>query len=171
MQRLEHPPSLGGFAAGIFAGTLLQIMALAVADVGGVVATVQNFSRRQDRIDGTQALLRVFGGLFVLMGVAIMASRGHVDFYHNLMHLTWGGLAVGASIAGTKTAKLFSIASGAFYLSLGLLGLALGNASEHMARQIGAMHLHMGDHIFYLVHGGVFLRRQPDAWAQIGLSA
>lgn len=157
MQRLLHPASIGRFAAGIFLGTLLQITALAVTDVGGIVATVQNFSRRQDRMDGTKFLLRAFGGIFVLMSVVIMASRGHVDFYHNLMHLAWGVLAVAASVAGTRTAKLFCIGSGVFYLSLGLAGLTLGDSANHMAWHLGPMHLEVADHIFHLVLGGVFL--------------
>jgi Domain of unknown function (DUF4383) len=157
VQRLTHPASLGGFAAGIFLGTLLQITALAVTDVAGIVATVQNFSRRQNRTAGVKAVLRIFGGLFVLMSVAVIASRAHVDFYHNLMHLIWGILAISASFAATRSARLFCVGSGAFYLSLGLLGLALGNSTNHMAWQIGPMHLDRGDHIFHLVLGGIFL--------------
>ncbi|MGA8531876.1 MAG: DUF4383 domain-containing protein [Acidobacteriaceae bacterium] len=157
MQRLSHPASLGGFASGIFLGTLLQITALALTDVAGIVATVQNFSRRQNRTAGVKAVLRVFGSLFVLMGVVVIATRGRVDFYHNLMHLTWGILAIAASFAATKSARLFCVGSGVFYLSLGLLGLALGNSAAHMAWHFGPMHLDLGDHIFHLVLGGVFL--------------
>jgi hypothetical protein len=45
MLRLTHPGTVAPFAAGIFFGTLLQIIALLVIDVAGIVATVQNFRR------------------------------------------------------------------------------------------------------------------------------
>ncbi|HEY1743318.1 MAG TPA: hypothetical protein VGG18_09130, partial [Granulicella sp.] len=45
--RLTHPGSVGTFAAGIFAGALLQIVALVFTDIAGLVATVQNYRRMQ----------------------------------------------------------------------------------------------------------------------------
>lgn len=41
--RLTQPGSVGSFAAGIFGGTLLQIVALLVVDVVSVAAVIQNF--------------------------------------------------------------------------------------------------------------------------------
>lgn len=155
VQRLTHPSSVGRFGIGIFLGTLLQIVALATADVAGIVATAQNFRRRQHTGDGVRVALRVFGALFVLIGMLVIVGHARVDPYHNLMHLTWGLLAVGASFAGTKTARYFSIASGVFYLSLGLLGIALGNPAHHFMWYVGPIRLQTGDDIFHMVLGAV----------------
>ena len=40
--------------------------------------------------------------------------------YHNLMHLTWVALALGASFMGVNVAKRFCIGSGVFYLALAI---------------------------------------------------
>jgi hypothetical protein len=49
--RLTHPGAIGNFAAGIFIGTLLQIVALVATDLVGLAATVQNY-RRVSRANG-----------------------------------------------------------------------------------------------------------------------
>lgn len=48
MLRLTHPSAVGTFAAGIFIGTLLQIVMLLITDVAGIAATVENY-RLRDR--------------------------------------------------------------------------------------------------------------------------
>jgi hypothetical protein len=100
---------------------------------------------------------RFFGGLFAVMGVLVMVGGAHVDKYHNLMHLVWGALAFGISFVGETAAKRFSIASGAFYLTLATLGMLLGNPALNRAWYFGPMMLHTGDHIFHLVLGSIFL--------------
>lgn len=157
MQRLTHPGSVGNFAPGIFTGSLLLITSLMLADVAGLAATVQNFRRMEHTADSSKVLLRLFGGLFVLMGIMVMASGVHVDKYHNLMHLTWGLLAVGASFLGSTFAKRFCLGSGVFYLALAILGLTIGDPSMNRMWHAGPMVLHTGDHIFHLVLGSVFV--------------
>ena len=153
--RLTHPGSVGKFTAGIFLGALLQVVALAVTDIAGLVATVQNYRRGGAMDDNAKMACRVFGGLFVLLGAMVFAGRG--DKYHNLMHLVWGALALGASFLGPAVAKLFCIGSGVFYLALAILGLLIGNPSMNRGWYLGPMLLHTGDHIFHLVLGSVLL--------------
>jgi hypothetical protein len=155
--RLTHPGSVGKFAAGIFIGKLLQIVALVVTDIVGLVATVQNYRRNGTTNDSAKVACRLFGGLFVLMGILVIVGHAHTDRYHNLMHLTWGALALGASFLGPIVARRFCIGSGLFYQSLAILGLLIGNPSMNRAWYLGPILLHTGDHIFHLVLGSLFL--------------
>ncbi len=154
--RLTHPGSLGHFTAGIFLGKVLQLLALAVADIAGVAATIQNFRSRKTTGDGAQMACRFFGGIFVLMGVLVLAG-GIGDRYHNLMHLVWGALALGVSFLGATASKRFCIGSGVFYLTLAMLGLVLGNPAMNRAWYFGPILLHTGDDVFHLVLGSIFL--------------
>ncbi|MFC5861605.1 DUF4383 domain-containing protein [Acidicapsa dinghuensis] len=154
--RLTHPGSLGHFAAGIFVGKVLQLVALVVADVAGVAATIQNYRRRTTTGDGAQMACRFFGGIFVLMCALVMAG-GIGDRYHNLMHLVWGALALGVSFLGATASKRYCIGSGLFYLTLAMLGLVLGNSAMNRAWYFGPIMLHTGDDIFHLVLGSIFL--------------
>lgn len=156
MQRLTHPARIGRFAIGIFVGTLLLIAALATTDIAALVATFQNFRRRKSGADGPRVVLGVFGALFLLMGLRLIIGRAQVDSY-SVVQLTWGVLAIGVSVAGMKMTKLFCLGSGAFYLALGLLGVALGNPADHLAWYAGPIPLQIGDHIFHLVVGAVLL--------------
>jgi hypothetical protein len=155
--RLTHPGSVGKFAAGIWIGAILQIVALVVTDIAGLAATVQNYRRMGATSDSTKMACRIFGGIFVLMGTLVIVGGAHVDKYHNLMHLTWGALALGASFMGATVAKRFCIGSGIFYLALAMLGMLIGNPSMNRAWYLGPMLLHTGDHIFHLVLGAFFL--------------
>ena len=155
--RLTHPGSVGKFAAGIWIGAILQIVALVVTDLAGLAATVQNFRRSSSTTDSAKMACRFFGGIFVLMGIMVIVGGVHADKYHNLMHLIWGALALGASFLGLSISKRFCIASGMFYLALAILGLLIGNPSMNRAWYFGPMLLHTGDHIFHLVLGSLFL--------------
>jgi hypothetical protein len=157
LQRLSHPGSLGHFAPGIFAGTLGMILVLLLADIAGLVATVQNYRTRRHGTENSKMVLRFFGAIFVLMGAVVLLSRLHSDPYHNAMHMIWGALALGASFLSARRAKLFCIGSGLFYLSLAILGLTLGDPATSRAWQAGPMLLHTGDHVFHLVLGSIFL--------------
>ena len=157
MERLTHPGSIGHFAPGIFVGTLGMILLLLLTDVAGFVATVVNYRSRKHGMESSKMVLRFFGAIFVLMGVVVIASGLHADRYHNLMHMTWGALAIGASFLTAKGARLFCIGSGLFYLTLAVLGLTMGDSAMGRAWQAGPMLLHTGDHVFHLVLGGVFL--------------
>jgi hypothetical protein len=157
MVRIEHPGSLGHFVPGIFLGSVGLIVALLLTDVAGVVATILNYRRRQHVAGSSKMVLRFFGAIFVLMGVVVIATGLHSDRYHNLMHIMWGALAVAASFLTVKLARLFCISSGLFYVTLAVLGLAIGDPSMGRAWQAGPMLLHTGDHIFHLVLGLIFL--------------
>jgi len=155
--RLTHPGSVGKFAAGIFAGTLLQIVTLLFTDIAGLAATVQNYRHMENTSDSAKIVCRVFGGLFVFMGILAIISGTRIEKYHNLMQLTWGVLALAASFLGSKAAERFCIGSGVFYLALAVLGLMLGNPSMNRGWFIGPMPLHTGDHVFHLVLGSIYL--------------
>ena len=155
--RLTHPGSVGKFAAGIWIGAVLQIVALLVTDIAGLVATIQNYRRMGATDDSAKMACRLLGGIFVLMGILVIVGGARADKYHNLMHLIWGALALGASFMGSTVAKRFCIGSGVFYLALGALGLLIGNSSMNRAWYFGPMLLHTGDHIFHLVLGSLFL--------------
>jgi hypothetical protein len=155
--RLSHPGAVGGFAPGVFAGTLLLILALLTTAIAAIIATVQNYRRMARAGEGAKIACQIFGVVFVLVGLLMMGVGSPANKYHNLMHLVWGGLAIGASFLGTKLAARFCIASGAFYLGLASLGLLLGSASMNRAWSVGPMLLHTGDHIFHLVIGSVLL--------------
>jgi hypothetical protein len=157
MQRLTHPGSIGHFAPGIFLGTLGMLIFLLLADVAGILAAVLNYRSRKHAIEGSKILLRSFGAIFVLMGVVVLASGLHADRYHNLMHMVWGAMALGASFLAARAARLFCIGSGLFYLTLAILGLTIGDSAMGRAWQAGPMLLHTGDHVFHLVLGIIFL--------------
>lgn len=53
--------------------------------------------------------------------------------------------------------RRFCTASGLFYLTLAVLGLAMGNPALNRLWHFGPMTLHTGDHIFHLVLGSIFL--------------
>jgi len=157
LQRLTHPGSMGHFTPGIFLGTLGMIIFLLLTDVAGLVATVLNYRSRKPAMETSKMVLRSFGAIFVLMGVVVIVSGLHADRYHNLMHMVWGALALGASFLSPRVAKLFCIGSGLFYLTLALLGLTIGDSAMGRAWQAGPMLLHTGDHVFHLVLGSIFL--------------
>ena len=157
LQRLGHPGSIGHFAPGIFLGMLMQIVALFLTDGAGLVATVQNYRSRKHEIEVSKMVLRFFGAIFVLMGVVVIVSRLHADPYHNLTHMVWGALALGASFLALRIARVFCIGSGLFYLTLAVLGLTIGDPAMGRAWQAGPMLLHTGDHVFHLVLGSIFL--------------
>lgn len=157
IQRLTHPESIGHFAPGIFIGTLGQILSLLLLDVAGVAATIINYRRTNHRIVFSNLVLRLLGAIFLLTGIAAVVSKLHVDWYHNLMHMVWGALAIGATFLTLRTAKRFCIVSGLFYLSLAFLGLILGDAATDRAWHAGPILLHTADDIFHLVLGCALL--------------
>ena len=46
---------------------------------------------------------------------------------------------------------------GVFYLSLGVLGVIVGNAAVDRMWHVGPLHLTTGDHLFHIVLGSIFL--------------
>ena len=103
--RLTHPGSVGKFAAGIWIGAVLQIVALVVTDIAGLAATVQNYRRSGSTTDSAKMACRLFGGIFVLMGIMVIVGGAHADKYHNLMHLIWGALGAWRKLPGIDRCK------------------------------------------------------------------
>lgn len=158
MLLLRHPGALGGFAPGIFVGSLLLIISLLVTDVAGISATIQSLRRSGTlAADGPKLTCRILGVIFVLVGILMIVGKTHIDPYHNLMHMIWGALAIGISFFGATAARRCCAASGVFYLALAILGLSLGNPAANHAWHFGPMLLHTADHIFHMVLGLVLL--------------
>ena len=144
--RLSHPEMVG-----IFVGTVLQMAALVVGIGAGIVATAESYHSR------TSALVaRVFGVIFVALGIVVLVRGGPVDQCHNLLHIATGLIALYVGFVGSlAVARRFCLGFGAFYLALGALGLILGDPSPDRLWQVGPLHLEIADHGFHLVLGAV----------------
>ena len=79
--------TVGKFAAGIWIGAVLQIVALLVTDIAGLAATVQNYRRRELRATAQRWHAGFLAEYLSLMGILVIVGGAHVDKYHNLMHL------------------------------------------------------------------------------------
>jgi hypothetical protein len=67
--RLNNPSAVGAFI-----GTLIQIAGLAIADVSGLLATVQQYGTVM-----AKAVCKIAGLLFVIIGVIVLVRGGAVD--------------------------------------------------------------------------------------------
>lgn len=92
---------------------------------------------------------RVLGVLFTIAGVVTFVAGDSADFAHNTIHLASGLVAFGFGF--TKRARAFAVAFGGAYLTLGAVGLALGEL------HVGPLHLMTGDHVFHVVLGSIVL--------------
>jgi hypothetical protein len=146
--RLSNPGMVGAFI-----GTIIQIAGLSAADVAGLVAGVQQYGGTMAR-----AVCRIAGVLFVVLGGIVLVRGSAVDTYHNLLHLGTGVAALACAFAGSASAaRRFCAAVGAFYLALGVMGLITGNPAADRMWHAGPLHLTMGDHLFHIVLGSIFL--------------
>ena len=127
-----------------------------MTDVAGLAATVQNYLRSGSTTDSAKMICRVFGGIFVLMGILMIAGGLNADKYHNLMHLTWGP-PVWRKLPGVDHFKALLHWIGRVLSGTGILGLLIGNPSMNRAWYLGPMLLHTGDQIFHLMLGSLFL--------------
>jgi len=101
---------------------------------------------------------KIFGVLFIAIGLLVMIRRADVDMYHNFLHLGTGIIAAWLGFAGSRSAaKNFCLAFGAFYLLFGLSGIVAGDPSLDRLWHVGPLHLNTGDHIFHIVLGSIFL--------------
>jgi hypothetical protein len=146
--RLNNPSAVGAFI-----GTLIQIAGLAIADVSGLLATVQQYGTVM-----AKAVCKIAGLLFVIIGVIVLVRGGAVDTYHNLLHLGTGVVALVFGFAGSAAgSRRFCGVFGTFYVALGVLGVIAGNAAANRMLDVGPMHLTMGDHLFHIVLGSIFV--------------
>lgn len=77
--RLTHPAAVGTFPAGIFLGTLAQIIALLMTDIVGTAAAVQNYRRSNVAIDPAKTFCKIFGVPFIVIGLTVAARSMSVD--------------------------------------------------------------------------------------------
>jgi hypothetical protein len=146
--RLGNPAMVGAFI-----GTIIQIAGLAIADVGGLAAGVQQYGG-----DMARAVCKVAGVLFVVVGVVVFVRGSVADKYHNLLHFGTGVAALACGLASSASgARRFCAAVGAFYLALGVMGVLTGNPAADRMWHVGPLHLTIGDHLFHIVLGSLFL--------------
>jgi hypothetical protein len=146
--QLSHPE-----AVGVFAGTVIQMLALLVGLVAGIAATADSYQSRTSTL-----VCRIVGVIFVAMGLVVIVRGASVDQYHNLLHVATGLIALYFGFSGSFAgAKSFCLGSGAFYLALGALGMVLGDPSMNRMWYVGPLHLAVADHGFHLVLGTVLV--------------
>jgi hypothetical protein len=108
-----------------------------------------------------KTVCRILGVVFLLVGVCGFAAPtllgAHLTPPHNVVHIVSGVIALYFGFAGSLSgAKAFALVFGVVYLALGILGMALGVAPEHMWT-VGPLHLGQVDHGIHILLGVVFL--------------
>lgn len=109
-----------------------------------------------------KTVCKILGVVFLLFGIAGFAAPtllgAHLNPPHNLVHIVSGVIALYFGFAGSLSgAKGFSLVFGVLYLTLGLLGLVLGNPMENHLWHVGPLHLGTVDHGIHFLLGAVFL--------------
>jgi hypothetical protein len=121
-----------------------------------------------------QAVCKIAGLLFVIIGVIVLVRGGAVDTYHNLLHLGTGVVALVFGFAGSAAgSRRFCGVFGTSYIALGVLGVIAGNAAANRMLNVGPMHLTMGDHLFHIVLGSILVMSavpRPRALAAHGMT-
>ncbi|HEY1295711.1 MAG TPA: DUF4383 domain-containing protein [Chloroflexota bacterium] len=140
-------------AAGIFVGTVIQMLALVIGLFAGIFATAEGYRGRTAAI-----VCRMLGAIFVAIGVVAVFRGSPENLYHNLLHIATGIIALYVGIARPGAgARAFAVAFGVFYLALGTLGIVIGDAAMNRLWEIGPLHLTIGDHGFHLILGTILL--------------
>ena len=109
-----------------------------------------------------KTVCKILGVVFLLVGVLgfthlIDFVGAHLNGAHNAVHIVSGVIALYFGFAGSLSgAKGFALLFGVVYLALGLLGIALGAAPDHML-VVGPLHLGMVDHGSHGLLGVAFL--------------
>ena len=148
MNRLRAPE-----AAGVFAGTLIELAGLATANVAGLVATMQQYGTTMP------SLVAKFVGIpFVLIGAIIFVRGAGDETLHNLLHFITGLAAawVGFKMSAAAASR-FCIGAGTLYLTLGLAGLILGDPVSERMWAAGPLHLTTADHLLHIVLGAILM--------------
>lgn len=101
---------------------------------------------------------RVLGVAFVATGLAAFVFGEDHDRYHNAIHFVTGLIALVVGFAPSRSAaKIFCLAFGVGYLTLGGIGFAAGRPGSEYVWDLHVMHLDLADHVFHLVLGSVVL--------------
>ena len=108
-----------------------------------------------------KTVCKILGMVFLLVGIAGFAAPNllgaHLTPSNNLVHIISGVIAIYFGFAGSLSgAKAFSLVFGVVYLSLGILGMALGGGENRMW-QAGPLVLGTADHGIHILFGIVFL--------------
>jgi hypothetical protein len=108
-----------------------------------------------------KTVCKILGVVFLLVGVCGFAAPtllgAHLTPPHNVVHIVSGVIALYFGFAGSLSgAKAFALVFGVVYLALGILGMALGVAPDHMW-MVGPLHLGQVDHGIHILLGVVFL--------------
>jgi len=109
-----------------------------------------------------KTVCKILGVVFLLIGVlgftTVLSPLGaHLSPAHNVVHIVSGVIALYFGFAGSLAgAKGFSLVFGVVYLALGILGMALGSAGEHLWR-VGPLELGQVDHGIHILFGVIFL--------------
>lgn len=109
-----------------------------------------------------KTVCKILGVVFLLFGIAGFAAPdllgAHLNPPHNLVYFVSGVIALYFGFAGSLSgAKGFCLVFGLVYLSLGLLGMVLGDAADNRMWMVGPLHLGMADHGIHLLLGVAFL--------------
>jgi hypothetical protein len=117
-----------------------------------------------------RTICRILGVLFVIAGVIVIFRGEPGDQYHNLLHLGTGLVALAIGFGGSiAAASQFCVWFGVGYLTLGVLGMVVGDPLAGRLWHVGPLHLDSGDHGFHLVLGtiqlvgGLLTRRTVEA--------
>ncbi|HEX8097598.1 MAG TPA: DUF4383 domain-containing protein [Pyrinomonadaceae bacterium] len=126
-----------------------------------------------------KTICKLLGVVLLLVGIVGLvpsdAARGlmgtHLSIVHSIVHIASGALALYFGFAGTLSgARLFSLAFGAVYLLLGVVGFVAGTSQAvspgmpgmspdtHLFKPLqGVLELGTMDHVVHLLLGLVFL--------------
>jgi Domain of unknown function (DUF4383) len=109
-----------------------------------------------------KTVCKILGVVFLLVGVAGFAApnllSAHLTPPHNVVHIVSGVIALYFGFAGSLSgAKGFCLIFGLVYLSLGLVGLVLGDPADMRMWHVGPLMLGLADHCIHLLLGVAFL--------------
>jgi len=109
-----------------------------------------------------KTVCKILGVVFLLVGVAGFAKAdllgAHLTPPHNVVHIVSGVIALYFGFAGSLSgAKGFCLIFGLIYLSLGLVGLALGDPANMRMWQVGPLVLGLADHCIHILLAVAFL--------------
>jgi Domain of unknown function (DUF4383) len=109
-----------------------------------------------------KTVCKILGVVFVLVGVIGFVSPhllgAHLTPPHNVVHIVSGLIALYFGFAGTlSAAKMFSLVFGVVYLALGILGMALGDATDQRMWHVGPLDFGQADHGIHILLGVIFL--------------
>lgn len=106
----------------------------------------------------TLLVCKVIGALYTLTGLAGLAFGDAQDWYHNLLHLVTGSIALYFGFAASRSsARRFCLVFGAGYVALGVLGFALATAATGYSWDSGLITVSMPDHIHHVSLGTILL--------------